>query len=108
MGDVIALGRIPHRTPWSAPSTVDDEAIVEAVAFTGVENLLDRSWHTLSGGERQRVHGRAVAAGTPRAVLTAELISDVYGVEAEVRADGPGGAPFVRFIPAEFSRSVPT
>lgn len=168
VADVIALGRIPHRLPWSAPSPADDEAIAEAVAFTGLEPMLDRSWHTLSGGEQQRVqiaralaqqprellldeptnhldvrhqleilalvaripvtsvialhdlnlaavycdqlvvlqHGRAVAAGTPHQVLTSELISQVYGVQAQVDLDGPGGAPFVRFIPTEFARSV--
>ncbi|NGO67764.1 ABC transporter ATP-binding protein [Streptomyces boncukensis] len=44
-------------------------------------------------------HGRVVAAGAPGAVLTEELIGDVYGVRSVVTAEGPGGRPSVRFLP---------
>ncbi|MFB9376451.1 ABC transporter ATP-binding protein [Kineococcus gynurae] len=40
--------------------------------------------------------GRAVAAGTPAAVLTPELIADVYGVAAEVGHDAEG-RPSIRY-----------
>jgi iron complex transport system ATP-binding protein len=40
--------------------------------------------------------GRAVAEGTPDAVLTPSLIAEVYGVRAEVDA-GPG-YPVIRFL----------
>lgn len=40
--------------------------------------------------------GRVVAAGAPGTVLTAELIADVYGVEAQVELDA-AGVPAVRF-----------
>ncbi|WP_369198336.1 ABC transporter ATP-binding protein [Streptomyces djakartensis] len=42
--------------------------------------------------------GRVVAGGTPAEVLTADLIAEVYGVRADVRHDGPGGRPHVRFL----------
>jgi iron complex transport system ATP-binding protein len=41
--------------------------------------------------------GRVVAAGAPSAVLTAELIADVYGVAAEVTLDAERGYPVVTF-----------
>ncbi|MDA0184387.1 ABC transporter ATP-binding protein [Solirubrobacter phytolaccae] len=42
--------------------------------------------------------GRVVAAGTPAAVLTPELIQRVYGVRAVVTADPETGAVAVRFL----------
>lgn len=159
--EVVALGRIPHRMPWTSSGPADQVAIDEAVATTGLEPLLERSWHTLSGGERQRAQiaralaqqprellldeptnhldirhqldllalvsrlpmtsvvalhdlnlaatfcdwivvlddGRAVAAGTPTQVLTAELIWQVYQVRAEVAVSRSDGAiESVRFL----------
>lgn len=60
--DVISLGRLPHRAPWS-PSSSEDRAIVDdAAASTHTSELLDRPYSTLSGGERQRVQiARALA-----------------------------------------------
>jgi iron complex transport system ATP-binding protein len=44
--------------------------------------------------------GRIVAAGTPADVLTAELIAEVYEVEARVIADGGGpGRPTIHYLP---------
>ncbi|WP_299539231.1 ABC transporter ATP-binding protein [uncultured Streptomyces sp.] len=43
--------------------------------------------------------GRVVAAGTPREVITEELIEAVYHVRAVVTPDGPQGRPSVRFLP---------
>ncbi|MCK0519077.1 ABC transporter ATP-binding protein [Williamsia sp. DF01-3] len=43
--------------------------------------------------------GRVVAAGAPAAVLTEELIADVYHVRAKVGTDGPHGQLFIRFEP---------
>ncbi|GAB2610850.1 ABC transporter ATP-binding protein [Streptomyces capparidis] len=41
--------------------------------------------------------GRVVAGGTPREVLTEELIAEVYGVRCAVAA-GPGGRPHIRYL----------
>ncbi len=165
--EVVRLGRIPHRRPWSGVSAEDDQAVGDAIARTGLQERLDQRWSTLSGGERQRVQiaralaqeprellldeptnhldvhhqldlltlvaelpltsvvalhdlnlaamfcdrlvvldaGRVVAAGTPAAVLTPELIADVYRVHAVVGDDGPDGRPSIRFLPG---RSVPS
>ncbi|MEV1024885.1 ABC transporter ATP-binding protein [Streptomyces sp. NPDC050264] len=42
--------------------------------------------------------GRVVAAGEPGAVLTEDLIADVYGVRAEITRPGPGDRPHIRFL----------
>lgn len=41
--------------------------------------------------------GRLVAEGAPAAVLTAELIQQVWGVRAQVTLDGPDGRPTIRY-----------
>ena len=46
-------------------------------------------------------HGQVVAHGMPADVLTAELIAHVYHVKADVRLDGPGRTPVVRYLPPE-------
>ncbi|MGW0734148.1 ABC transporter ATP-binding protein [Streptomyces sp. NPDC002851] len=43
--------------------------------------------------------GRAVAYGTPREVLTEELLATVYGVRAEVTVHPTTGAPVVTYLP---------
>lgn len=44
--------------------------------------------------------GRVVAAGSPRAVLTAPLIRDVFGVRAEIGISPFHGRPHIHFAPA--------
>ncbi|QXI29129.1 ABC transporter ATP-binding protein [Pseudomonas vanderleydeniana] len=43
-------------------------------------------------------HGRIVASGTPQAVLTGELLREVFGVEALVDAHPLGGYPRITWI----------
>ncbi|GAB3205571.1 ABC transporter ATP-binding protein [Marinactinospora thermotolerans] len=161
VGDVVRLGRIPHRRAWAPLSSADEAAVEAALGHTGLTDQAEQSWHTLSGGERQRAHiaralaqeprellldeptnhldvrhqlelldlitrlpvttvialhdlnlasmfcdhlvvlreGRVVAAGPPERVVTPRLVSEVYGVRAVVSPDGPGGRPYVRFLP---------
>ncbi|MFG1921686.1 ABC transporter ATP-binding protein [Cryptosporangium sp. NPDC048952] len=70
--DVIALGRVPHRRGYSAPSAVDSAAVLEAAGATGLVPHLDQSWRTLSGGERQRAQIARALAQEPRELLLDE------------------------------------
>ncbi|KAF4405627.1 MULTISPECIES: ABC transporter ATP-binding protein [Streptomyces] len=45
--------------------------------------------------------GEVTASGPPEAVLTAELLAEVYGVAAEVAVHPGTGAPQVTFLPGE-------
>jgi iron complex transport system ATP-binding protein len=63
---VVALGRQPHADPFSPPTPADRDAVMRALADTGVESLGERSVDSLSGGERARVAlARALATEAP-------------------------------------------
>lgn len=70
VGEVVELGRVPHRRTFDRMSATDHAVIDEALARAGVTELKDRYIATLSGGERQRVYlARALAQQTPILVL---------------------------------------
>ena len=68
--DLVARGRHPHQT-WLRQWSRDDEAVVaEALSWTGLTDLADRSVDTLSGGQRQRAWiSMALAQGTDLLLL---------------------------------------
>ncbi|MEU4896961.1 ABC transporter ATP-binding protein [Streptomyces sp. NPDC044780] len=169
VGEVVRLGRVPHRRAWSAVSAADEEAVRHALARTGLMDRADQLWHTLSGGERQRAQiaralaqeprellldeptnhldirhqldllslvaslpvttvialhdlnlaamycdrlivlreGRVAAGGTPREVLTEDLVAEVYGVRADITHDAPHGRPHIRFLGGQGSSGQP-
>jgi ABC-type cobalamin/Fe3+-siderophores transport system ATPase subunit len=68
--EYIALGRYPHLGLWRAPSSRDENAVVNALRQAGVFELADRDTDALSGGEWQRVRiARALAQETRVLVL---------------------------------------
>lgn len=58
VADVVAMGRLPHRTGRNADAII----VAAALAAADAQHLATRSYLELSGGERQRVHLARVMA----------------------------------------------
>ncbi|MCX5226470.1 ABC transporter ATP-binding protein [Streptomyces sp. NBC_00233] len=54
VGELVALGRSPHKRFWEGDTGADRERAEEALARVGLADLADRPYPSLSGGERQR------------------------------------------------------
>ncbi|WP_287977162.1 ABC transporter ATP-binding protein [Sphingomonas sp.] len=76
-GDLVALGRLPYRARFAAPSQDDRAAIAAAMAATETGDLSDRPVASLSGGERARVLLARVLAGRPRWLLADEPLASL-------------------------------
>jgi iron complex transport system ATP-binding protein len=64
--DLVALGRLPHRTPFQGAAPADRAAVERAIALAAVGDLSARRVDALSGGERARVLlARALAVQAP-------------------------------------------
>lgn len=77
VAELVALGRMPHRSPFAAPSTADVAAIEAAMAATDVAAFADRTVDTLSGGERARALLARVLAGSPQWLLADEPLASL-------------------------------
>ncbi|VVT02354.1 ABC transporter [Sphingomonas sp. EC-HK361] len=75
--EVVALGRLPHRSPFAAPAPEDRAAIDHVLALTDTTAFADRPVHTLSGGERARVLFARVLAGRPRWLIADEPLASL-------------------------------
>ena len=81
------LGRLPHRSPWAAPSEADRAAVARALAACDMTRFGDRPVTQLSGGERTRALLARALAGEPKVLLADEPVTGLDpGHQLEVMA----------------------
>lgn len=70
VGELVAMGRIPHRPPWAVAGKSEWPVVRDALAAVGMAHAVDRPCQHLSGGERRRVMlARGIAQGSDLLVL---------------------------------------
>jgi len=70
LGEMVALGRTPHRKPWQVGQRSERRIIRDSLALVGLDHLIDRRCDHLSGGERRRaVIARGLAQGADLIML---------------------------------------
>lgn len=95
---LVMLGRLPHRSPWAAPSEADKAAVARALAACDLARFGDRPVTRLSGGERTRALIARALAGEPKVLLADEPVAgldpghqlDVMAKLRELAASGAG------------------
>ncbi|MGE4425671.1 MAG: ABC transporter ATP-binding protein [Solirubrobacteraceae bacterium] len=70
VGELVALGRTPHRSPWAGGDAAERDAVLSALAAVDLADVVDRPVEHLSGGERRRVLlARGLAQEAPLLLL---------------------------------------
>lgn len=112
-----ALAQEPHELLLDEPTNHLDIRhqldLLHLVSGLGTTSIIALHDLNLAGMFCDRVmvleHGRAVAAGTPREVLTPELIREVYGVNAKVSISDDDDSVSVVFTKyARTPQAIPT
>ena len=55
VAEVVTLGLLPHRPPWSGGGRKERNAVAEALEQVSMTAYANRGFHQLSGGEQRRV-----------------------------------------------------
>ena len=97
---IVALGRMPYRTPGAGAGTEDAAAISAALSTCGLTALRSRRADNLSGGELARVHLARLLAGRHRVLLVDEPIANLdprfqLDILTALRAQAAAGAGVV-------------
>lgn len=70
VGEMVCLGRIPHRPPWAVSPDKERDLVVESLARVGLADRIDVACDHLSGGEKRRAMlARGLAQNCPVLML---------------------------------------